>query len=170
MTDDSAGATVDFDRHSPSHGSEFEALARDLHGRCPVAFNETYGGHWFVSGHQEVFELARRADSLSSDHDVLGARMGYAGISVPEQAGFQFGFLEMDPPEQRDYRQVLNPYLSPAAVERWRPCVQDLTRACLDDRIESGSIDFVDDLANLVPAVVTMAMMGFSLADWSFYC
>ena len=44
--------------------------------------------------------------------------------------------------------------------------VEDLTRACLDERIESGMIDFVDDLANVVPAVMTLALMGLPLVDW----
>ena len=161
---------VDFDRHSPSHRDDFVGITEDLHSRCPVAFNDTYDGHWYVSGYDEVFEIARRAGALSSDHDVLGVRKGYRGIGVPRQAEFQAGFLEMDPPDQKDYRQALNAYLSPAAVERWRPMVEDLTRACLDERIETGTIDVVDDLANIVPAVFTMAMMGLPLTDWVHYC
>ncbi|MET0909003.1 MAG: cytochrome P450 [Ilumatobacteraceae bacterium] len=161
---------VDFDRHSPSHRADFVRITEDLHQRCPVAFNDTHNGHWFVSGYNEVFEIARRGGALSSDNDVLGVRKGYQGVGVPAQLGFQVGFLEMDPPDQKEYRQALNAYLSPAAVERWRPMVQDLTSACLDERIETGTIDFVDDLANVVPAVFTMAMMGLPLADWVHFC
>jgi cytochrome P450 len=76
----------------------------------------------------------------------------------------------MDPPEQRHYRQALNPYLSPAAVTRWVPVVDELVRACLDEKIETGRIDFVDDLANVVPAVLTLAMMGIPLKNWVIYC
>jgi cytochrome P450 len=76
----------------------------------------------------------------------------------------------MDPPEQREYRQALNPYLSPAAVARWVPVAAELVRACLDEKIETGRIDFVDDLANIVPAVLTLAMMGIPLSHWSIYC
>jgi hypothetical protein len=46
---------------------------------------------------------------------------------------------------------------------------EDLTRACLDERIESGRIDFVDDLANVVPAVMACALMGPPLVDWVVY-
>ncbi|MGE0309195.1 MAG: cytochrome P450 [Acidimicrobiia bacterium] len=161
---------VDFDRHSTAYREQFAQITADLHGRCPVAFNDTYDGHWFVSGYNEVFEMARQANLLSSDNDVTGVRKGYKGISIPSQAAFQFGFLEMDPPTQKDYRQTLNAYLSPAGIERWRPMVVDLTRACLDELIESGRIDFVDDLANIVPALLTMAMMGLPLVDWEFFC
>jgi cytochrome P450 len=83
--------------------------------------------------------------------------------------GFRGGFLEMDPPEQRHYRQLLNPYLSPAAVARWTPLVDEIVRASLNEKIESGRIDFVDDLANIAPAVLTLAMLGVPLRNWDIY-
>ncbi|PBJ36620.1 cytochrome P450 [Mycobacterium avium] len=79
------------------------------------------------------------------------------------------GILEMDDPEHRIYRTVLNPYLSPAAVKRWEPFIDEVTRAALDEKIEEGSIDFVDDLANIVPAVLTLAMLGIPLKKWKMY-
>ncbi len=161
-----------FDRHAPDYRDHFEEITEELHQKCPVAWTETHGGHWVASGHQEVFEIARRADVLSNDNDVSGERRGYVGISIPAAQGQRYrgGFLEMDPPEQRHYRQALNPYLSPAAVARWTPVVDELVRASLDEKIETGSIDFVDDLANIAPAVLTLAMMGLPLADWPVYC
>jgi cytochrome P450 len=161
-----------FDRHAPDYRDHFEEITEELHQKCPVAWTDTHGGHWVASGHQEVFEIARRADVLSNDNDVSAERRGYVGISIPSAQGQRYrgGFLEMDPPEQRHYRQALNPYLSPAAVARWTPVVDELVRASLDEKIETGSVDFVDDLANIVPAVLTLAMMGLPLADWPIYC
>ncbi len=133
-----------YDRHAPDYRSHFEEITQELHHQCPVAWSDTYGGHWVASGHQEVFDIARRADVLSNDNDVTGEGRGYQGISIPPAQGQRYrgGFLEMDPPEQRHYRQALNPYLSPAAVARWTPVVDELVRASLDEKIESGSIDF----------------------------
>ncbi len=164
------GKRYHFDRHAPHYRFHFEEITEDLHRKCPVAWTDTHGGHWVASGYQEVFDIARRADVLSNDHDVAGERRGYQGISIPSFNTPQGGFLEMDPPEQRHYRQALNPYLSPAAVARWTPFVDELVRASLDEKIETGSIDFVDDLANIVPAVLTLAMMGLPLKDWPIYC
>src|SRR5258708_10379924 len=166
------GKRYHFDRHAPDYRYHFEEITDDLHEQCPVAWTDTYGGHWVASGHKEVFDIARRADVLSNDHDVNNERRGYRGISIPSVDGqdTRGGFLEMDPPEQRHYRQALNPYLSPAAVARWTPVVDELVRASLDKKIESGSIDFVDDLANIVPAGLTLAMMGLPPADWPGYC
>jgi cytochrome P450 len=166
--------SISLDRHSARYRTEFEQLADEYHGKCPVAWNEAHGGYWFASGNKELFDLARRADLLSNDNDVTATNRGYVGISIPHQplteARTRGGFLEMDPPEQRYYRQALNPYLSPAAVARWKPVVEEITRACLDEVIESGHVDFVDDLANIVPAVFTLAMLGIRLREWDIYC
>jgi cytochrome P450 len=161
---------IHFDRHAPGYRDGFAEVTEDLHARCPIAWTEPYGGHWVASGYKEVFEIARNASLLSNDHDVKGERKGYLGISIPSLSPTQGGFLEMDPPGQRDYRRALDPYLSPAAVARWKPMIEDLTRAALDERIETGTIDFVDDLANIVPAVLTLALMGLPLVDWEIYC
>ncbi|TDC85093.1 cytochrome P450 [Actinomadura sp. 7K507] len=165
---------ISLNRHSIRYRTEFVELADEFHEKCPVAWNDTHGGYWFVNGNQELFDLARRADLLSNDNDVDGTRRGYGGISIPYEPDpekrTRGGFLEMDPPDQRYYRQALNPYLSPAAVERWKPVVEELTRACLDEVIETGRIDFVDDLANVVPAVLTLALLGAPLKDWDIYC
>lgn len=163
--------TYHFDRHSAEYRSQFKGITEEMHAKCPMAWTETYGGHWVAAGSSEVFELAR-CPAVSNDHDINGVRRGYNGISIPKARRVSVvrgGILEMDDPEHRTYRAVLNPYLSPAAVKRWIPFIDDVTRACLDDKIESGRIDFVDDLANIVPAVLTLAMLGIPLQKWNMY-
>ncbi|MGW6421471.1 cytochrome P450 [Nocardia sp. NPDC055053] len=160
-----------FDRHTPEYRHRFTEITHDLHAKCPVAWTDTYDGHWVAAGANAVFELAR-CPHVSNDHDLTGQRNGYKGISIPTAQRAQLvrgGILEMDDPEHRLYRQVLNPYLSPAAVRRWEPVIDEIVRAALDEKIESGRIDFVDDLANVVPAVLTLAMLGIPLTKWSLY-
>jgi cytochrome P450 len=160
-----------FDRHTPEYRTQFKQITEEMHAKCPMAWSDTYGGHWVAAGSHEVFELAR-CPAVSNDHDIHNERRGYKGISIPTASRVnqvRGGILEMDNPEHHIYRSVLNPYLSPAAVKRWEPFVNDVTRACLDDKIEQGSIDFVDDLANVVPAVLTLAMMGIPLKNWKMY-
>jgi cytochrome P450 len=159
-----------FDRHTAEYRLQFEAITEEMHTKCPVAWTDTYDGHWVAAGSHEVFELAR-CPQVSNHHDLTG-QTPYKGISIPYAKrvnGVRGGILEMDEPEHRIYRSVLNPYLSPAAVKRWEPFIDDITRACLDEKIEDGRIDFVDDLANIVPAVLTLAMMGIPLKKWAIY-
>ena len=75
----------------------------------------------------------------------------------------------MDPPEWSGLRRLLNPLFAPPAVERMRPELLAFTTACLDRRIESGSLDFVLDLANPVPAMATLAFLGLPLEEWERY-
>jgi cytochrome P450 len=158
-----------YDRHTPDYRFHFEEITQELHEKCPVAWSDTYGGHWVASDSEAVFELAR-CPYISNDHDVNNERRGYQGITIPAKPiPLRAGILEMDPPEHRVYRNVLNPYLSPAAVSRWEPFIDEVVRASIDEKIEDGRIDFVDDLANITPAVITLAMLGIPLTKWSLY-
>jgi cytochrome P450 len=165
-------ARYHFDRHTPEYRVNFEAITEEMHGKCPMAWTDSYDGHWVAAGSQAVFELAR-CPQVSNDHDVNNERRGYQGISIPpakRAVGIRGGMLEMDGEEHRFYRDVVNPYLSPAAIKRWQPFVDEIVRACIDEKIEEGRIDFVDDLANIAPAVFTLAMLGIPLKKWTIYC
>ncbi|MFC8043830.1 cytochrome P450 [Nocardia sp. NPDC057353] len=160
-----------FDRYAPEYREKFQEITEEMQGECPLAWTDTYDGHWVAAGNREVFELAR-CPHVSNDHDPHGVRKGYRGISIPpapRARGIRGGILEMDEPEHRELRSALNPYLSPAAVKRWIPFVDEVVRAAIDEHIESGRIDFVDDLANVVPAVLTLGMLGVPLAKWTIY-
>lgn len=167
-----AGHEFHFDRHTPEYRDRFQAITEEMQRQCPLAWTDTYGGHWVAAGQEQVFELAR-CPHVSNDLDLRGKRKGYGGISIPRgdfDVDFRGGMLEMDDPEHRAYRGPLNAYLSPAAVQRWVPVVDELVKACLDERIETGRIDFVDDLANIVPAVLTLGLLGVPLTEWEIYC
>ncbi|OPX12742.1 cytochrome P450 [Mycobacterium sp. AT1] len=160
-----------FDRHTPEYREQFQQITEEMHAKCPVAWTDAYDGHWVAAGSNEVFELAR-CPAISNDHDLNGERKGYQGITIPRAQRATIvrgGILEMDEPDHSIYRGALNPYLSPAAVKRWVPFVDEITRAAIDEKIETGRIDFVDDLANIVPAVLTLAMMGIHLDKWPVY-
>jgi cytochrome P450 len=45
----------------------------------------------------------------------------------------------------------------------------DLTRACLNEVVETGRLDVVDELSNVVPAMITMALLGLPLDDWTLF-
>ncbi len=163
--------TVDFDHHDPDwHAERVERWAglRD----CPVAFNERYGGFWVVSGHEEVAAVSRDAATFSSRHTPEpedGVRwLGIAGIprarTIPTQ-----GIAEVEGPTHQALRRAMNPYLVPQAVEDLRPLMEAATTWFLDERIESGAIDLVLDLANPVPAILTMALVGLPLDGWRPY-
>src|SRR6201991_4044299 len=90
-----------FDRHTPEYRLQFEKITEEMQSRCPMAWTDTYNGHWVAAGSKEVFELAR-CPAVSNDHDINGERRGYKGISIPTASrinGVRGGILEMDDPE-----------------------------------------------------------------------
>jgi cytochrome P450 len=164
-------ATVDFDHHDRDwHAGRVDRWA-DLRA-CPVAYNERYGGFWVVSGHEEVAAVSRDGDTFSSRHapePVDGVDyLGIAGIprarTIPTQ-----GIAEVEGPVHTALRRVMNPYLVPNAIAGMRPLMEAATTWFLDEHIETGAIDLVLDLANPVPAILTMALVGLPLDEWQPY-
>jgi len=163
--------TVDFDHHDRAWHADRVEHWTELR-RCPVAWNERYDGFWVVSGHAEVAAVSRDGDTFASVHTpepVDGVTwLGIAGIprarSIPTQ-----GIAEVDGPVHGALRRVMNPFLVPKAIEDMRPLMEAATTWFLDERIESGTIDLVLDLANPVPAILTMALVGLPLDDWPHY-
>jgi cytochrome P450 len=164
-------AEVDFDHHDPAwHAARVEHWAGLR--RCPVAWNPRHGGYWVVSGHEEVAAVSRDAATFSSRHapePVDGITyLGIAGIprarTIPTQ-----GIAEVEGPVHGAIRRILNAYLVPQAIEGMRPLMEAATTWFLDERIETGEIDLVLDLANPVPAILTMALVGLPLDGWQLY-
>ena len=161
---------VDFDQHSLEYQARSAELSHELRGKCPVTWSNNYGGFWVVTALDEVAEMYKHPELFSAVKDP-DPTSNFRGIQIPDaNPQVSSGFLEMDPPEQLDFRRVLNPFLSPAAITKWEPLVHDFTHACLDEVIEAGRFDFIDDLVNIVPAVLTMAMLGVPLSEWDMYC
>jgi cytochrome P450 len=158
---------VDFDHHSPAYRERGMAIAAEARAQCPVAWTDAHGGYWFVTSLDAASAIQKRPDLFSAHRELGNPDSVYKGISIPYvNSDYGGGFLEMDPPVQLEYRRILNPFLSPSAVLRWDEMARVFTNACIDDIIERGHGDFVEEITNVVPAVLTMAMIGMPLADW----
>lgn len=157
---------VDFDHHSPRFAATNRQTLRDLQEQCPVAWTEAHGGYWVVSDYQGVAAVSRDDDRFASGKD--GPDGLRRGTSIPESPGLAIP-IETDPPEFYTYRRLLNPWFTPAAVERNEPMIRRIAHSLVDRFIERGRCDLVFDLANPLPAIVTMRLLGLPLADWERY-
>ena len=72
--------------------------------------------------------------------------------------------IEIDPPDFRKYRKILNLITSPSAAERMSDVVLDYTTSFIDDVIEAGECDFASVIG--VPAAVTIHWLGLPVQDW----
>ena len=165
-------AIVDFDHHSDDYHRNESAINADLRRRCPVAWNENYGGFWFVTGYDAVAEVARDGDTYAHKYEPDAADgVSYQGeMGVPRPQGQPpLGIGEVDGPYHLALRRALTPFFSTGAVEKMRPFMEQSVHWFIDQRIADGRMDLVLDYANPVPAILTMRLMGLPYDDWQRY-
>ncbi|WP_238847215.1 cytochrome P450 [Nocardia arthritidis] len=133
-----------------------------------MAYSGRHGGFWLVTGYQQVSQVAHQPQLFSSAHELPNTPGRPQGTVVPASS-FRGLPLELDPPEFLEWRKALNVFFSPQAARRLRPRIQRYATWCLDQHIESGAIDLVLDLANPVPALVTLDIVGLPMDDWRLY-
>lgn len=156
---------VEFDHLSPRYAADPHEVNRSIRARCPVAWTEAHDGFWVTSAYAETFAAGRDAATFSSRkgrHDDLD----HTGIVIPAEPTLGLLPVEVDPPELRAYRRVMNPAFAPKAVAELVPEFERLAAWCVDQVIEKGEIDFVEELASPVPAMVTLLIVGLPVEDW----
>jgi cytochrome P450 len=122
------------------------------------------GGMWMVCGFQELEAVLRDDQTFSSAHDLPNGRTAFLGVMNPP-ASIRALPIELDPPAYQKFRRLLAPFFTSAAVQALRPSILAHTTWCLDQHIESGSMDLLDGMIMMVPALVTMELLGLPLED-----
>ena len=80
--DVSADAVVDFDHHSDEFNLNQQTINAELRQKCPVAWNENYGGFWFLSSYDAVSRTARDDDTFSHKYEPNAANgVDYIGLT-----------------------------------------------------------------------------------------
>ena len=129
---------VGFDHNSAEHSADPVEVYRRLRAEAPVAWTEAHGGYWVVSDYTGVFDAARDDSTFASGRSEHG---GTGLNNVIPKAPVRLHIpVELDLPEHRSYRKVINPLTSPAAVERMQPMIERWTTAFVDDVIEDGDL------------------------------
>ncbi|OAA27454.1 cytochrome P450 [Frankia sp. EI5c] len=133
-----------FDHLSPELGRDLHATLARARSRCPVAHSDQHGGFWVVTRKDDVLRVAQDWKTFSSED----------GITVPSR-GPQMKILPVtvDPPLQREFRQLTNPYFRPAVVSEWEGPTRDLVNRLIDEFIEDGACDFMEAFARPLPGL-----------------
>jgi cytochrome P450 len=170
--DVSVDVVVDFDHHSEEFNLNELEVNADLRRRCPVAWNENYGGFWFVTSYQAVAHAARDGETFAHKYEPNAVDgVDYQGeMGVPRPEGQRaLGVGEVDGPYHQALRRALAPFFSPGAVHKLRPFMEQLVHWFLDQRVGDGQMDLVLDYASPVPAILTMRLMGLPHENWQLY-
>jgi len=163
---------VDFDHWSEDFLADRHTRWATFRDRCPVAYNERYGGFWVVSGYREVAEVARAEDTFSSEYpEERSDDIEYIGsMSIPRAPGLPKSLIgESAGILHQTLRRAVNPYMLPAAVNRFRPWLSEVANWFLDQKVEEGEMDLVLDYVNPVPAIATLRLLGLPGDEWETY-
>jgi cytochrome P450 len=110
----------------------------------------------------KTFVCGRDLDLAGSGTLVSG------GVTIPTNP-FRMGMMEMDGTEAQQYRRLVLPWLSARAVEEHRPRLVEIVTWLIDRVAPLGHMDVVSDLANPLPALVTLDILGLPLDRWEDY-
>jgi cytochrome P450 len=167
-----ADVVVDFDHHSDEFNLNELAINAQLRQACPVAWNENYGGFWFLTSYDAVTQAARDGEVFAHKYEPNAADgVDYQGeMGVPRPEGQPaLGIGEVDGPYHQALRHALAPFFSPGAVQKMQPFMEQSAHWFLDQRIADGQMDLVLDYASPVPAILTMKLMGLPYENWQIY-
>lgn len=132
----------------------------------PIYFSETQQS-WVVTGHDEVLEGFRGDLPLSAvrlPHLVVGcmpeaereARLPMLMHSTP---GW---IINTDPPQQLRLRRLMMKAFSRKVAEDMRPFARQVIRETLDAVGQGGEVEFVNQVARVIPARVILRLLGLS--------
>lgn len=160
---------IDFNHHSPEYADNWPELSRQVRSACPVAHTSAWDGFYVVTTYEHVREVILDDETFSSRRSIAGVDPErQIGITIPP-APVGCVPIDLDPPDHRPYRHLLDPVFAPKTIKAWEPFVRDAVTACIDEFVESGHGDIVLDLANPIPAILTCEIMGLPIEDWHYY-
>lgn len=113
-----------------------------------------------VTRYEDVEETLRNAKLFSSQ---FGDGMGGLGNDRPLIP------LQIDPPEHKKYRVLLDPYLAPKQVARLESDITLLVNELIDNFVDRGSCEFTGEFAVPLPCTVFLRLLGLPLEDLEFF-
>jgi len=145
--------STDFDPFDPQLTSDPYPIYEDLRSRCPVAHSDRYNGITVLTKYADISQAVHDPETFSSERIVIN--------DLPtHQPGLVLPPINMDPPDQTDWRRLLLPFFSPRAVEAWRPQITEICGDLLEGLKGRTEFDAAVEYAQELPGEITVRMLG----------
>ncbi|NLA37438.1 MAG: cytochrome P450, partial [Actinobacteria bacterium] len=135
-----------------------------LRAEAPVAWHDEPNGpgFWAVTKHADVRTVSRDFETFSSE---LGATF------IPDQteeamAQLQLSILNMDPPRHNRMRRLVSKAFTPKMVAQLVDDIEARATRVIDNVIERGECEFVEEIAGQVPVQMICEMIGLERDLW----
>ncbi len=143
-----------------AEGDEFlkapHAYMANLHNWCPPVFyrkNPQAGaaaGTWTLIKHEDALFMLRHPELFHNR----------AATPFPREEPFKFIPIEIDPPEHRKYRNILDPLFSPQGVQKLEGTIRKRANDLIDRIVDKGDCEFTTDFGRPLPVSIFLDLMG----------
>ena len=145
----------DFDHHSSKMAWSPHDVWSRLRNECPVAYSSTYGGFYVLSRYDDVKSAAVNSSLFTTAES----------SSIPKVPLPQLLPEDIDGPLHRQYRSLINPFLSPQMVAQREPWMRSLAQQMLSGLAKREEFDVASGYAFPFPRHVAMDFIGVPIED-----
>ncbi len=147
-----------FEKNGAIDIAEPQQLFEELLAECPRPVRWEQGVAFFRFA--DVLEATRNPAVISNDpHTGRPMGMGSEEPLIP---------LNIDGPEHRTFRRLLDPLFAPRAVAHLEPAIRASAHTLIDGFVDRGEVEFHDEFAVPLPGTMFLNMFGLPLEDLDF--
>jgi cytochrome P450 len=118
----------------------------------------------YVTLDRDAGEFFLRLKSATFPGQMIAEMFGVGTGPLREE--IDNNILHIDGDRHRRLRNVLNPFFTPRAADRWRPTMREIIAEIATPVVVSGRADVVATIARPYPSQVIARVMGAPLEDW----
>lgn len=146
-----AGEGDPFSRMDPEMARAPQAVYRDMRAAMRVV---PMDGSVILAGRAEIDEALRNHKRYSSDMSAVDLQN--IRPLIP---------LQIDPPEHKQYRRIIDPLFAPKKMAAIEGPVTDLVNDLIDTLGDRTEINFATDFSTLFPTRVFLVLLGLPVED-----
>ncbi len=125
-----------------------------MHEKFPPVFYDVgpFGNAWVLTKHEDALFALRHAEYFSNED----------ATPFPRDPNNYFYFIpiEIDPPDHRKYRNIVDPIVSPQGVLKLESRIRALANELIDEVIDKGECEFDEAFGRPLPVLVFLDLMG----------
>ena len=123
---------------------------------------------YVLTRYEDIHDVLRRTDVFMRGASESTPSSGASAVvkEIYEKKGWpRMSMLGSNPPNHKKYRDIADPFFTPAGAEKRRGLITKLVDELIDDFAAEGKCEFVSSFAMPLPVRVITIMMGFKLED-----
>ena len=150
-----------YDPFSPEIRADPYPVYRELRDNHPAYYNEEFD-FWTLSRFADVLQALEKPQIYSSAQGIF--------VGAPDEIANMFeAVIMMDPPRHTQMRMLVNRAFTPRRIAELAPRILGIANALIDDFIDRGSCDLVDDFAAPLPTIVIAELLGVPTEDQKMF-